>query len=157
MPANTSPIFPLTPNCPVGKKVGIAANVKSDGTGAQIGNGGTAGDDMILVFTAGSNGSFVESVKFSPSGSTAATATAATVLRVYQSSQTTGATTAGNTTLLAEVQAAAQTADQTTTATFAFEVPLNKKIPSGQTILVSSHIVNNANTNWCVICYGGDY
>jgi hypothetical protein len=151
MSANITPVYPLTPNTPVGKIVGASANVKSDGTGTAIGT------DMILLFTAGANGSLIESVRFSPSASSAATATAATVLRLYLSSQTSGATTNANTTLIAEVAAAAQTADQTTTATFFLEVALNKKIQAGYVILASSHIVNNASTTWSAQAFGADY
>lgn len=150
MPANISPIYPLTPNTPVGKVVGASANTKSDGSG-------TIGTDIILIFTAGANGSYIESVRFIPTASTAATATSATTLRLFLSSQTSGATTNANTSLLAEITAAAQTADHSTTAISFFEIALNKKIQANYTLLASAHVVNAANTAWVAVAFGGDF
>ena len=69
MPANTSPIFTLTPN--VGAASVVAANTRSDGNG-------TIGTDIYKVFTAGSNGAFFNTVRFALTASSAATAAAAT-------------------------------------------------------------------------------
>jgi len=150
MPANTSPVYPLTPNTPVGKVIGAAANVKSDGAG-------TIGTDIMIVFTAGANGSFLESVRFSPFASAAATATTPTTLRLFLSSATSGAVTSANTSLLQEITAGAQTADHSTTATFFFEIPLNKKIQANYTILASAHVINAASTGWMCTAWGGDF
>ena len=152
MAQNTSPIFVLTPSIgtPVTFTSSTTANTKSDGTG-------TIGTDILKAFTAGSNGSYVSSVRFSPAASAAATATAATTLRVFLSNKTSGSTTNADTWLFQEIAAAAQTADQTTTATYYLEVPINRIIPASYTILVSSHIALNANTMWQAIVFGGDY
>lgn len=149
MAANTSPIFPLTPNVSW-VAVGGAANTNSDGTG-------TIGTNIYKAFTAGANGSYIYRVRLSPVATTAATATAATVLRLYISSITSGSTTQTNTMLFAEVAAAAQTADQTTIATNYLEVVCNFIIPASYTVLISSHIVNNASTSWTGAVWGGDY
>src|SRR5437588_11389000 len=117
MAANTSPIFALTPN--VGRAVllpATTANTKSDGTG-------TIATDMLVAFTAGTNGSLVYSIRFTPVASVAATATTATTLRAFESTQASGATTNANTSNLAEVAAAAQTADHSTNAIFFIEMP----------------------------------
>src|SRR5438105_2853308 len=111
------------------------ANTKSDGTG-------TIATDILKAFTAdATNGSFVEKVRFSPNASVAATATTATTLRVFISSQTSGSTTSANTWLFAEISAAAQTADHSTNATFFLEVPMNVRLLPSYTILVSTHVV----------------
>ncbi len=134
-----------------GIAVGGTALTRSDGSG-------TIGTDMSCLFTADpTNGSWVSRVRFSPSGVVAATATAATVLRVYVSSKSSGATRQGDTWLIQEVAAPAQTSDQTTTATNFLEVPLNFALPPGYSILASSHVVNAVNTSWTGICFGGVY
>ena len=127
------------------------ANTKSDGTG-------TIGTDNLKAFTADSTyGAFVQKVRLNPQGSTAATATTATVARIYLSSQTTGSTTNTNTFLWAEVACPAQTTDQTTTATSPIEIPLGFALPAGWTILVSMHHAAAANTSWSFTVIGGDY
>ena len=69
MPANTTPIFTLTPN--IGMAEVSAANTESDGTGA-----------LVTLFTAGANGSRVEYVKFTNAQSLAA-ASSAMVVRIF--------------------------------------------------------------------------
>lgn len=149
MPANTSPIFTLTPNIGV-NVIGVSANVKSDGAG-------TVATDMMKVFTAGTNGSYVSRIRFNPFASSAATATAATVIRIYYSTVGSSTTTSADTHLIYEFAAAQQTADQTTTATFYIEVPLGFAMPASSFLHCSSHIVNNASTGWQAVCFGGDY
>ncbi len=145
MAANTSPICVLTPN--IGKiAFGATALTKSDGASVT----GIA-TDIFKAFTAGSNGSYVERIRLSPVGTTAATATTPTVHRIYLSTVTSGITANTDTILIQEVGAAAQTADHSTTATFFFEIPLN------WTILVSTHVVNAANTNWEAVVFGADF
>src|SRR3990167_7676255 len=144
MAANTNPIFSLTPN--VGAVAcGGTANIDSTGIG-------TIATDSFLVFTAGSNGSWVEKVRFSPSATVAATATTATTLRVFLTTAT-AATTAANTHLVAEVAAGAQTAAHSTNATFYIDVPLGFAIPSGMKVLVTNHVVNAASTGWKAVCF----
>lgn len=149
MPANTNPIFTLTPT--VGAASVTAANTRSDGNG-------TIGTDIYKVYTAGANGAFFNSVRLAPTASVAATALAATTFRFYLCSIGSGATTPGtNVWQIGEMAAAAQTADQTTVATYFLEFPLNRAIPANYTILVSMHIVANANTAWHATGWGGDY
>ena len=151
MPANTSPIYSLTPQITSAVITSsTTANTKSDGTG-------TIGTDILKAFTAGTNGSFVESVQLSPNATTAATNTTATTLRVFISSQTSGATTNANTFLVAEVSAAAQAADHSTNATFPLIIPINRRLPASYTILVSTHVAAAASTSWQAIVFAGDY
>lgn len=151
MAANFNPIFTLSPN--VGSGIwtaSLTANVKSDGTG-------TIATDMVVVFTAGANGSFVQKLRATPNGSTAATATTATVLRVYRSTQTSGATTNANTWRLDEIACPAQTTDQTTIATNYLEIPLGFGMNANETMLISMHHAAAANTNWQFNVIGGNY
>ncbi len=148
MPANTAPIYTLTPDV-TGVVIGTQ-NTRSDGNG-------TIGTDIWLAFTAGAEGSFVSKIRFTPIASVAATATAATVLRIFIATVSSGSTTSSNCRLFQEIAAGAQTAAQTTTATFFHEIPLNFALPAGHTILVTTHIANNANTNWMALVFGGDY
>jgi len=148
---NVDPIYSHQGNIS-GALIGGTANTNSDGTG-------TVGTNMTRLFLADSvNGSYVQRVRFSPSATTAATATSATVIRVYISSITSGVTSPGNNIWLwQEVASPAQTADQTTTATNFIEVPLNFILPAGWTIMASSHIVNAANTSWTGVVIAGNY
>lgn len=151
MAAGTAPIFSNVPA--IGTAIwtnATTANTKSDGTG-------TIGTDILLLETAGTNGTFLNKIRFSPCSSVAATATTASVIRVYLSTQSSGATTNANTSLIAEIAAPAQTADQTTTATNYLEVPLGFAIPSGYSVLFSMHHAAAANTSWKGVIFSGDY
>ena len=158
MPANTSPIFSLTPN--VGRVLigTTSAQVKSDGTSA-----GTGTDLMYSAFQAGSNGSFVQRVRFNCVASAAATNSIATTLRVYLTTVNTavgsaaGATTNANTFLLAEVSVPIISASNSTNATNYYEVPLNIAIPSSTWIYVSQHVAQTTNQAWNAKVFGGDY
>lgn len=149
MPANTSPVFSLTPN--IGRVQFTAANVKSDGTG-------TIGTDIALAYTAGANGSWITKIRIHAVATTAATATTATVFRAFISTKTSGATTGGTDTyIIQEIQQGVVTADQTTTAIAAVEIPCNFALNANQTILVTTHIVAVANTFYQATVYGGDF
>jgi hypothetical protein len=149
MASNTAPIYGKTPK--VSGVAVTAANTKSDGAG-------TIGTDLFVAFTAGADGAWVSEARFTPCASVAATATAGTVGRLFLSSKTSGATTAGTDTWqIAEVPLVAQTADQTTTAITPNVIPINKAIPANYTILASTHAAPNANTSQQATVYGADY
>ena len=126
------------------------ANTKSDGTG-------TIGTDILLAYTAGTSGAYIDRIRLSACGTTAATATTATVGRIYTSTATSGATTSANTSLWQEVTLAAQTTDQTTTATIPVDVPMGIRIPANSTILFSMHHAAAANTVWECTVVASDY
>lgn len=152
MPANLEPIYSKQGNtgCVARWLPATTANVKSDGVG-------TIGTDMLLAFTAGTNGAKIDRIRLAPAASVAATATTATVARFYISSVTSGATTNANTFLFAEVACPAQTADQTTTATSAIDIPCGFVLPAGWTLLMSMHHAAAASTSWGAVVFGGDY
>lgn len=149
MAANTAPIFTLTPGLGV---VDItAALTKTSGTG-------TIATDIWKAYTVGANGSWISKAQFSTVGTTANTASTATIGRVYTSTQSSGATTGGtNTWLLGEVNLASQTADSSTGPTFANVLPINAAFPSGQYILGSTHHAPAANTGQQLLVLCGDY
>jgi hypothetical protein len=151
MAANTAPIFTDLPL--LGRAVWLpatTANTKSDGTG-------TIGTDMLLLVTAGTDGSFLNRVRLTPSASVAATATTASIHRLYLSTAASGATTSATTTLIAEYAAPAQTTDQTTVSVQPIDVPLGFYIPSGIQLLWSMHHAAAANTAWHAVAFAGSY
>lgn len=149
MAANTSPIFTATSN--ISAATISAANTKSDGSG-------TIGTDIFKAFTAdATNGSYVSNIRFSLTASVAATASTATVLRVFISNITSGATTNANTHLFTEVAVASQSGANSGTATYQIEIPINRFLPASWTILITSHAAPAANTVWEGVVYAGNY
>ena len=158
MPANTTPIFTLTPNIGFAKIATTNAQVKSDGTSA-----GTTTDVMYCTFIAGANGSFVNKVRFNTVASAANVNSVATVLRLYRSSVSAtigaavGATTSANTYLLAEISVPIIASSNSVNATSFFEIPLNIAFPSGTYLYVSQHVAQTTNQTWQAQAFGGDY
>lgn len=151
MPANTSPIFTLTPNIGNAKITTTAALVRSDGTD-------TVGTNIFKAFTAGANGSFVDKVRFNTVATAAAVSSVATTLRVHLSTVGSGATTGGTDTwLLGEVSVPVISTSNSTSATNYYDVVLGIAIPSGTFIHVSQHIAQTTNQNWNATVFGGNY
>lgn len=135
MPANTSPIFPLTPNNGYGKV--LAANTNLDGTGT-----------VVTLFTAGANGAIVDSIQVEHLGTNVAS-----VLRLYIKD-------GSNYTLFLEQAIAANTLSQTAASTayeFIFDGVNRKRL----TLKPSATIVGSVGTVLAagvqVSCFGGDY
>lgn len=135
MPANTSPIFPLTPNLAWSKLT--TANTAKDGTGA-----------VATVFTAGANGARVDYLKARALGTNVAT-----VLRVFVNNGSTNATDTNNALILEQTIAAttlsetAQLADN--------QVQLDLSLPAGYKINVTIGTAVAAGLQ--VTGVGGDY
>lgn len=141
MPANTIPIFTLTPNIAFANLLAANANTAMDGTGT-----------VSTVFTAGSFGSMVNSIIVKP-GTTTATSAAGT-LRIWINNG--GVTsTATNNTLVREYVLTANTASATS-ATLNYEFPLNIQLPAGYKIICTVATMA-ANTSWQFTCLGADY
>lgn len=84
MPANTQPIFPLTPKVSWGKLT--TANTAMDGTGT-----------VVELFIAGTNGSRIDQIKVRPlCDSATQSSNVATVLRLFINNGSTNATVANN-------------------------------------------------------------
>lgn len=145
MPANTSPIFSITgaidsvASNNSGLVVGPTANTALDGSGT-----------LYKAFTAGSNGSYVQKIRFRPVGSPAAT-----VARVFISSSTT--TSATNTWLYDEITLPAVTLSQTA-ASSVFELPLNFALDASYLLYVTfGTSTGSSGTGYSVVVIGGDY
>lgn len=152
MPANTSPIFTLTPNVDSVKIPTTYACVKSDGSSL-----GTGIDILMHVFTVGANGSYVDFIRFQPVA-TAAANSVACVLRAYRSTVAApGATTADNTNLIGEIQVGIIACASTTVQAPFYDVPVKAAFPAGTHILVAQSIAQTANVNWQATVFGGDY
>lgn len=141
MAANTTPIFTLTPNIAFANLLAANANTALDGTGT-----------VSTVFTAGTNGSMVNSI-IVKSGTTTATSAAGT-LRIWINNGSTSGTTTNNT-LVREYVLTANTASSTT-STVNYEFPLNFQLPTGYKILVTVATMA-ASTSWQFTCCGADY
>ena len=151
MAANTSPIFTDVPLIGQGQWTSSrTANADSDGSG-------TIGTDMVLLITGATDGTFLNRIRLFPSATAAATATTASIHRIFLSTQSSGATTSSNTSLYAEYAAPSQTAAQTTTSTQPIDIPLGFYIPSTISVLWSMHHAAAANTLWHAIVFAGAY
>ena len=145
MPANINPIYSIAgrvdsvANNNSGLVVGPTATTAQDGTGT-----------MYKAFTAGSNGSYVQKIRFRPVGTTAAT-----VARVFVSSNTTTSNT--NTWLYDEVTLPAVTLSQTA-ATSVFELPVNAALPANYLLYVTFGTSTGSSGNgYSVVTIAGDY
>lgn len=145
MPANTSPIYSIvgavdsvaTNNS--GLVVGPTANTALDGTGT-----------LYKAFTAGTNGSYIQKMRFRPVGSPAAT-----VCRVFISSSSTTSATA--TWLYDEITLPAATLSQTT-ATSVFEIPMNFAVdPSYLLYVTFGTSTGSTGTGYSIVTIAGDY
>jgi hypothetical protein len=150
MPANTVPIFSLTPNLSAVSITTASANTASAGAG-------TVGTNMFLAFTAGANGSFVQKVRFMSVASAAGVTGVATVLRIFLSTVNSGSPTAANTFLIGEVSVPAINSANQVNATNFYDFPLNIAIQTGYYILVSQHVAQTTNQNWNAMVFGGNY
>jgi len=145
MPANTSPIYSIVGSVDSvasnnsGLVVGPTANTALDGSGT-----------LYKAFTAGTNGSYVQKIRFRPVGSPAAT-----VCRVFISSSTT--TSATNTWLYDEITLPAVTLSQTA-ASSVFELPLNFALdPSYLLYVTFGTSTGSAGTGYSIVTIAGDY
>jgi len=138
MPANTDPIYGLTPNIGNGTSnaiIGTSANTATDGTGA----------NTFQIFAAGANGAYVYKVVLKP-----VSTIAATVARLWYLNDT-GAFTAGTTNtaaktlMIAEVSVGAFTASNTLAAP-AYEIPVNIPIPASTKLLMTFGTSTGAGT-----------
>ena len=145
MPANTAPIYSIAGRTDsvaannTGLVVGPTANTALDGSGT-----------LVKAFTAGTNGSYLQKIRFRPVGSPAAT-----VARVFISSSSTTSSTVTN--LYDEITLPATTLSQTA-ATSIFELPLNFALPASYFLYVTfGTSTGSAGTGYSVVTIAGDY
>lgn len=149
MPANTSPIYGLTP------RIGTA-NITTTATSTRNDGAGTVGTNLFLTFTAGANGSFIQKIRFF-SVASAPTTGVATVLRAYYSLVGTGTLAATDAALLGELSVPAVPSANATNASSYYDLPLNFAIPAGTFILVAQHAAQTTNQNWTSMVIASDY
>jgi hypothetical protein len=128
----------------------LTANTKSDGTG-------TIGTDMVKALTGTTEGTFVQKLRFFPAASTAATATTASVIRVYLSTVGSGSTTRTDTTCIGEISATSQSAANSTSGAMPLELPIGFIVPSGYYLHWSMHHAAAANTSWGCVPIASNY
>lgn len=139
MPANTNPIFTLTPN--VQLVASAAANTASDGSGT-----------LITIFTAGANGSLLESITFRNAQATAALSSAM-VGKVFVTD-----TAGANPRLIDEVAIAAATRSVSVVGASSVINFLNGlPLASGQLVKVTTSVYAGAQDLVHVTAKGGDY
>jgi hypothetical protein len=139
MPANTSPIFTLTPDIQWAISATTANTTKDLSSGT-----------IFQVFSAGTNGGYVQRMRFRTLG----TNSAASVGRVWiNNGQTTA--TASNNVLWDEITLPATTVSEVA-AQSTYELPLNFALPPGYIIYFTLGTAPNA-AGWSVTIIGGEY
>lgn len=139
MPANTNPIFGLTPNN--GRARVTAANTASDGSGT-----------LNTGFTAGSNGSIVDRIRYMNSQATAALSSAM-VARVFETDNA-----GANPRLILEFTVAAATRSTTVTGAGSYiDIPGGKKLMNGQLLKVIQSVYAGAQDQMDYTFEGWDY
>jgi hypothetical protein len=139
MPANTAPIFTLIP------EIMWTVNM----TVANTGN--LSAGTSYVVFSAGTNGSYVQKIRFRHQSTN--TNNAATMARVFINNGGALGTPANNT-IFDEITIAANTASQTAASTN-YELPLNFALPAGYAMYCTLGTTVVAGIQATVI--GGDY
>ena len=160
MAANTSRIFPITPNFGAAGALLYSAltNTKAfDGTEA-------AGTNMALAFTAGAFGSKLDRLQFfgtSRAGTTGASSTTATLLRAWINNGSVN-TTAGNNILIGEIAIPALVitalSASIVNAVYEISLPMPLVLPASYRVYVGSTIaMADATVAIGVRAWGGDY
>lgn len=145
MPANSSPIFILTPN--IGNARLVAANTSADGSGT-----------VYQLIAAGSNGTRVDAVRFRNSQATAAASTAMVHRIYYSPTVVTGAPGSGSYKLVGEIATATATRSTTAvgaTSIFTFDQPLF--MASGSALYVCQSVYAGVQDQFDAIALAGDY
>lgn len=138
MAANISPIYPITPIIVVGKTI-QTANTAKDGTGT-----------VVLVYTAGTNGSSPTAIIFRATGTNTAS-----VARIFLNNGS-DPTVATNNSLIGELTLPATTLSEVgSLADYRWPFPENFKMPAGYKINIT--IGTTIAALYAITCYGGDY
>lgn len=143
MPANTQPIFSIAGDVSNNSGAGMNALITAaanDYTGA--------GANNSLVFTAGSNGGFVQRLRFKAGGTNVAT-----VARVFINNGSAN-TTASNNVFYDEIALPATTASATA-GTPTIDLPINVALPAGFRLYVGLGTAVAA--GWVVTPVAGEY
>lgn len=139
MAQNTSPIYTLVANVPVGSTI-TTANTAKDGTGT-----------VVTVLTGGTNGTLVKGITFRAAGTNIAT-----VARIFLNNGSTN-TSAGNNLLIGEITLSATTLSEVAavqTYVWVPDVP-NYVLPSGYKLNIT--IGTTVAAGYALGAVGGDY
>lgn len=154
MAANTNAIFPLTPQVVVGQLLSTAATAANFYSGTDA-----TGTNMVLVLTAGVNGSRLDflRVKYSSLAGVAPTGTTnSTVMHVFLNNGSANTTAANNSFITDYIVPAVVMSNSVLNGEIT--VPLGISIPAGYRIYVNTQAANGAaNGAWAVTAIGGDY
>jgi hypothetical protein len=151
MPANTSPIFTNVPDLSwVGLTPGQPLTVSTvNTTNTSPSFEGTT--NAFLVYTAGSNGSFIQKLVLEAAGNTGTAA----VLRIHINNGTSNTSPSANSLYM---QYTLPVVTQTTTTAGAhIEIPLMLQLQSGYRIYVSMGSSANLTAGWYITAVAGDY
>jgi hypothetical protein len=124
MPANTRPIYTITPTITIVSGIAAALSAANLTTG-------TLATNVFVVQTAGANGAYAEGVRLKAQP---LTATVACDARIYLNNGGV-ISTAGNSSFLAELQIPATSAS-TTIPTPEFYIPIEKRLPASWRVLL---------------------
>lgn len=161
MAANTAPLYPLTPNAGVAGNLfysTVLTNTKAyDGTDTVT----AIPSPLLLLYTAGVNGSRVDSITVrytSTVGATVSGTTTASLLRLWINNGTAN-TTASNNTLLAELAIPAQAmVALNTSVVLPLTIPAGFVLPAGYKIYGGITVaIGGTNAALTVSILGGDY
>ena len=142
MPANTSPIFVLTPEVPIVRIT--SATTASDGSGTQF-----------PLITGGVNGTRVDAIRFRNSQVALAASTAMVHRIFYAPTSVTGSTASR---LIGEVATATATRNVSTigaTSIYVFDQPLI--MASGSILHVCQSVYGGAQDQFDAMAFAGDY
>lgn len=146
MPANTSPIFPLTPVTPFVS--GAAAAATTPGVTANTAKDLASGTIYGPIITAGANGTRVDAIKVRPLGTNVAT-----VMRIFINNGS-ATTTAANNSLFMERTLASTTVSETAELADVI-VPMNLSLQSGYKLYATFGTAVAA--GYHLTAMGGDY
>lgn len=145
MPANTTPIFPVTP------KIQWGTVLTADATASKNHDGTAAG--AVLLFTAGPNGSRIDEIKALPLGTNVASA-----LRIFINNGSVN-TTAANNTVYSDTSLPASTINEVAGQT---EVIVRQPNDNRSLVLPPNYklyatIGTTVAAGWEVVVQGGDF
>ena len=156
MGANTDPIYSRNGLLGTADITNSATALTTSNGAASTGVTGAAGEMFVCATADATNGSYIANIRLRWVAS-APTVTTTTVVRLYISSVSSGATTNLNTDCFEEITMGAQTAASASFSTYPYDIPCGFILPAGKTILASVHQKPAANTEIQVIVRGGNY
>jgi len=145
MPANTNPIYVLTPH------IGWANTDGDGGTAGPLKTANTAKDGtgtVLTIFTATTNGSFVREVRARAAGTCTAS-----VLRLFVNNGS-SQTTLGNNSLIDEVSLPSTTLSEISSLTPVI-LPVNFALPNGYKLMVT--LGTTVSAGYFISVVAGDY